>query len=250
MTTDKTGRIVWHDLFTPDRPRTMRFLQAIAGWDFVTEQATDFAWGGGQKDFVLACAGDEAGAGLAETPPGMPDGWIAYVEVADVDAMARCVPTLGGTVVRPPFDVPGVGRNALIRDPLGALLGLSLSRHDYPVPQRQFGAETYLSGTGVFPAEFYRHLFGWTICAQGVISGPSGTDVARTLHDTPPGDARAIWVPGLRVADPGAARQAGEALGARRLSDPPADPAPGHRVVLRDTGGACFCLVPTGKDIP
>ena len=88
------------------------------------------------------------GAGIAETPEGLDDGWIAYVEVSDVDATAVRAAALGGEIVRPPFDVPGVGRNALLRDPLGALVGLSLSRHDFPVPKRQFGEELYLSTNG------------------------------------------------------------------------------------------------------
>lgn len=135
MTADKIGRIVWHDLFSSDRQRSMAFYRRVAGWTYVTEHATDFAWGGGEKDFVLALLDGEAGAGFAETPNALPDGWTAYVEVADVDASITTAERLGGTIIRRPFEVPGVGRNALIRDPLGALIGLSLSRHDFPAPR-------------------------------------------------------------------------------------------------------------------
>ena len=163
MATDKIGQIVWHDLFTADRPRSMAFYESLADWQYAIEHATDFAWGGGQKDFVLALGGGEAGAGFAETPPGFENGWIAYVEVGDVDAAATLAETLGGIVLRPPFEVPGVGRNALIGDPLGAVIGLSLSRHGFPAPRRQFGQELYLTDGAPFPETFYAKLFDWHV---------------------------------------------------------------------------------------
>ncbi|MDC0660794.1 VOC family protein, partial [Leisingera sp. SS27] len=153
MLASKTGRIVWHDLFTPDRTRAMDFYRQAAGWRYQTEQAADFAWGGGEKAFVLALLDGEAGAGFAETPPGLQDGWIPYAEVSDVDAAAAQAEDRGGDILRSPFEVPGVGRNALLRDPLGALLGISLSRHSFPAPARQFGPEIYLSNGAGFPAE-------------------------------------------------------------------------------------------------
>ena len=119
MTHSKAGQIVWHDLFTSDRKRSMDFYRHIADWTYQVERATDFAWGGGEKDFVLALLDDEAGAGFAETPPEHENGWIAYIEVPDVDAAVKHVDALGGEIVRKPFEVPGGGRNALVRDPLG-----------------------------------------------------------------------------------------------------------------------------------
>ncbi|MEM9670742.1 MAG: VOC family protein [Pseudomonadota bacterium] len=97
MNADRTGRIVWHDLFSDDRPRSMEFYRRILGWRYKTEHATDFAWGGGEKDFVLALLDGEAGAGFVETPPSLTNGWIAYVEVRDVDAAAAIAAKLGGT---------------------------------------------------------------------------------------------------------------------------------------------------------
>ncbi|MEM8695812.1 MAG: VOC family protein [Pseudomonadota bacterium] len=246
MTTDKTGRIVWHDLFTGDRRRSMAFYQTVTGWHYETEHATDFAWGGGEKDFVLALSDDEAGAGFAETPPALTNGWIAYVEVAEVDASAIAAERLGGTIVRDPFEVPGVGRNALLRDPHGALVGISLSRHDFPVPQRQFGVEVYLSTAPAFPEEFYAQLFGWQAGspADGEqdgkhIAGPSGEDVALYLPDKPPSGTQAIWIPSLKVPQPEAALGDAEELGAIALGqEKPSD----RYAVLRDPAGAAICL--------
>ncbi|WP_299324419.1 VOC family protein [Parasphingopyxis sp.] len=246
MTTDKTGRIVWHDLFTSDRRRSMAFYERIAGWRYEIEHATDFAWGGGEKDFVLALSDNEAGAGFAETPPALPNGWIAYVEVADVDASAAAAKRLGGTIVRDPFEVPGVGRNALLRDPHGALIGISLSRHDFPVPERQFGVEVYLSAAPAFPMEFYAQLFGWEAgpLSDGeqdgrCIAGPSGEKVALYLPDEPPSGTQAIWIPSLKVTEPQAALDDAKTLGATVLGQ--GKPSDGH-AFLRAPDGAAICL--------
>lgn len=245
----RTGRIVWHDLFTGNRKRSMAFYQRLANWRYVTEHATDFAWGGGEKDYVLALSGDEAGAGLSETPPELTNGWIAYVEVGDVDAATADAETLGGTILRQPFDVPGVGRNALLRDPHGALIGLSLSRHDFPAPGRQFGVEIHLSDGPAFPAEFYAQLFGWkTVPAQTakkvgtVISGPSGAPVAVHLVGEPPDGRHAVWMPSVKVAQRDAALRDAEKLGAMAIGRMTSTSAQQHYPLLCGPDGEAVCL--------
>ena len=136
MTHSKVGQINWHDLFTSNRDSSMEFYGHVANWTYQVERATDFGWGCGKKNFILTLSGDEAGARLAETPSSQENGWIAYVEVPDVDVVVKRVDRLGGKIIRKPFEVPGVGRNALILDLLATLFELSLSRHSFPVPRR------------------------------------------------------------------------------------------------------------------
>ncbi|MCR9195825.1 MAG: VOC family protein [Hyphomonas sp.] len=249
MSDHKAGRIVWHDLFTGDRQGAMAFYERIAGWTYQIEHATDFAWGGGEKDFVLAVLGQEAGAGFAETPPELSNGWIAYVEVRDVDATAARAEQLGGAIIRQPFDVPGVGRNALLRDPLGALIGVSLSRHSFPAPRLQFGLEVYLSDTPAFPRAFYGPLFGWTPDplhseTQGgiAIAGPSGDDLAVQLAAKVPDGEHARWVPSLKVTNVTDALRNAEQAVAEPLGDVLSGPAQSRYPLLRDPDGAFLCL--------
>ena len=249
MTVDKTGRIVWHDLFTGNRQRAMEFYQRVAGWTYQTEHATDFAWGGGEKDFVLASSGNEAGAGFVETPPRLTTGWVPYIEVRDVDAAAAHAEKLGGTIIRQPFDVPGVGRNALLSDPLGALFGISFSRHGFPAPERQFGIEVYLSGATSFPEDFYSRILEWRFVsprfrARGddAIVGPSGKDVAVRLSRELPNGRQAAWIPNLKVLRQRIALRDAENLGATPLGDGMPQPAQLHSSLLRDPTGALFCL--------
>ena len=208
MEKNEVSQIVWHDLFTEDRQCAMSFYQNVAGWTYVTEQASDFTWGGGEQSYVLALSGQEAGAGFIIASPGFATGWIVYVEVPDVDATSALTEKLGGSIVRSPFDVPGVGRSALLRDPRGARFGITFSRHSFPVPQHQFGTEIYLTGVQPFPATFYSNLFGWKCLEapddthpQRVVSATDGKDVALILNDEKTVSRPACWVPAIKIKE-------------------------------------------------
>lgn len=225
----------------------MAFYQHVANWTYEVERATDFAWGGGEQDFVLALSGDEAGAGLAETPPEQENGWIAYIEVPDVDVAAKRVDTLGGQVVREPFEVPGVGRNALVRDPYGALVGISLSRHSFSVPRRQFGPEMYVSNRDDFPQAFYAELFGWQVSSKRdqdrvAFLGPWGDLVAIQHAAVWPTSSNAAWVPCIKVASVSDACRAAETKGARPAFVGAKKTVQTHSPILRDPDGAPFVL--------
>jgi hypothetical protein len=61
---------------------------------------------------------------LSMLPEGTPPHWNVYFNVEDVDAGATRLEELGGTTVAPAFDVPGVGRMAMVADPQGAMFWL------------------------------------------------------------------------------------------------------------------------------
>lgn len=251
MNSEKIGRIIWHDLFSSDPQRSMDFYGRVAGWQYETEHATDFAWGGGEKDFILALLDGEAGAGFAKTPEAFPNSWIAYVEVVDVDASCTQAEALGGTIMREPFEVPGVGRNALVRDPAGVLIGLALSRHDYPAPTRQFGPEVYLSRGGEFPAEFYSKLFDWVLSPAPAstdgkqrIIGPSSIDIGRYLSARAHGK-QAIWLPSVRVDDFESAAREAKVLEAHLLEMESYENRESSSLIMLDPDGTLICLVDT-----
>ena len=61
---------------------------------------------------------------------GVPEQWYAYLAVDDVDARVKEATAAGAQLMRPIFDVPRVGRTAILKDPTGAGLGWST-----PAPQ-------------------------------------------------------------------------------------------------------------------
>ena len=123
------GTFVWNELATSDVDGAKAFYTELLGW-----KAEDMPMPGGEGTYTILKAGDAMAGGLwkmeGEAFQGAPPHWMSYVEVADVDAAAAKVSSLGGTVMQPPFDVPGVGRITVIVDPQGATLALMKSAED------------------------------------------------------------------------------------------------------------------------
>lgn len=149
--------------------------------------------------------------------------------------------------MRQPFEVPGVGRNALVCDPLGALLGISLSRHNYTVPRRQFGPEVYVSNGDDFPEMFYAELFGWKVSPERRqegrdIRGPSGDRIAVQHSATWPAGSKAAWVPSIKVTSASDARRVAETNGAHPAFNDVDETVQTKSIILHDPGGAPFAL--------
>ena len=54
---------------------------------------------------------------------GTPPHWISYLEVDDIDVRLAKVVSAGGEIKREPFEVPNVGRIAIVQDASGAVMG-------------------------------------------------------------------------------------------------------------------------------
>jgi len=119
------GTFVWNELLTRDVDAAKAFYAAVAGW---TYEPKPMALGG--THWIASLTGRPA-AGImqmpAELPPSTPPHWFAYLEVDDVDARVATLGKIGGKLLKGPFDIPGVGRFAIIADASGAALGWSTS---------------------------------------------------------------------------------------------------------------------------
>jgi predicted enzyme related to lactoylglutathione lyase len=112
------GEFCWNELLTSDEAAATRFYSAVFGW-----QTAEFP-GAGVKYTIWKNQGKGVG-GLMERPSeAIPPHWLSYVTVSDVDAAAKRTGDAGGKVMMPAFDVPTVGRIAVIQDPQGASLGI------------------------------------------------------------------------------------------------------------------------------
>jgi uncharacterized protein len=117
------GVFVWDELATSDVGAAKSFYGEVLGWT-----TRDMDMGGGFTYTIFKRsddAEDANGVGGAmpqgEAPVTM---WMPYVAADDIDATAAKVTELGGTVLREPWDIEGVGRISIIQDPTGAVLGL------------------------------------------------------------------------------------------------------------------------------
>jgi predicted enzyme related to lactoylglutathione lyase len=115
------GVFVWDELVTTDIEGAKRFYGDVVGWS-----STDMDNPNGQGSYTIFGTGEQQRAGAMQRPQGVdaPPHWMLYVGSADVDADAKKAKGLGAQVYMEPFDVPTVGRLAILADPTGAAFGL------------------------------------------------------------------------------------------------------------------------------
>jgi len=53
----------------------------------------------------------------------VPESWMAYIAVDDVEARVKKATAAGAKLMKPIFEVPGVGRIAILLEPGGAAIG-------------------------------------------------------------------------------------------------------------------------------
>lgn len=126
MSASKHGTFSWCELLTTDVEGAKEFYSALLGWTTETVVHESFENGEDLEYNLVKVDGTEIG-GIMAVPAqaqGMPPAWGTYVTVDDVDAAAVKVQDLGGKVVVPLTDIPGVGRFCVIQDPQGAALTL------------------------------------------------------------------------------------------------------------------------------
>ena len=78
----------------------------------------------GQNYTVLKVGGNDVGGCTAPPMPDVRNHWHVYFAVEDADATAAKAAAEGGQVVVEPFDIPSVGRSAVLTDPQGAMFSV------------------------------------------------------------------------------------------------------------------------------
>ncbi len=114
------GAFSWSELMTTDVEAAKGFYSQLFGWS-----ARDMEMPNG--NYTTVQVGEASVGGIMRVPAeaqGMPPSWGVYVTVDNVEETLARAEKLGGTVVMPPMDVPGVGRMAVVRDPQGATLSV------------------------------------------------------------------------------------------------------------------------------
>ena len=115
------GNFCWNELLSRDPERDKKFYAKTIGWTFAKMETPD------GSPYWIATIGKKQVAGIMDlrSPAykGVPEAWMCYLAVDDVDARVKKAVKAGAKLMRPAFDVPGVGRIAILTEPGGAGIG-------------------------------------------------------------------------------------------------------------------------------
>jgi predicted enzyme related to lactoylglutathione lyase len=115
------GTFCWNELMTRDVERAKRFYAETIGWSFEPMPMAD-----GRSYWIASMDGKPVAGILPIDAPefaGVPESWMSYLAVDDVDARVAKALKAGARLMKPAFDVPGVGRIAILMEPGGAGIG-------------------------------------------------------------------------------------------------------------------------------
>jgi predicted enzyme related to lactoylglutathione lyase len=259
------GRFIWYELMTPDVGAAKRFYGAVVGWT-----AQDMPMGDGDHDHpeghaytILEANGEGVGGAMPLSAEhgaqGIPPNWTGYVCVDDCDAAAEKAKALGGSVMRAPSDIPGIGRFAIIADPHGAVTAIMK-----PIPPSDArpraprgtaghaGWHELYAGDENADIPFYQALFGWTETSRFDM----GAMGAYHLFANADGEVGGImpkpaqmpvpaWCYYFEVDDVDAGAERIKRAGGAIINGPMDVPGGSRVVQATDPQGAAFALVKT-----
>lgn len=165
----------WYDLVTTDTKAAAKFYGDVVGWTYEDMSQPGNAYG-------IFKVGNAGVAGLMPFPQGMQGhpGWNGYIGVEDVDAAAKKVGELGGTIHRGPIEVSGIIKFAVAADPQGAVFIIAKGLSTMPMPELPVGTPGTIGRRELYTADwkkdfdFYARMFGWTK-AEAHDMGEAGT---------------------------------------------------------------------------
>jgi uncharacterized protein len=114
------GNFYWNELMTRDAEKAKKFYGGTIGWTFDAMPMPDGIY------WIAKMDGQNVAGLFPLTDPkfdGVPEGWMSYLAVDDVDTRVNKAQSVGATLMRPIFDVPNVGRIAILKEPGGAGIG-------------------------------------------------------------------------------------------------------------------------------
>lgn len=114
---NEPGAFTWSELSTSDLGKSKAFYGEVFGW----------GWSG-SDEYAEGQVSGRTIAGVMprrpDLPAEVPDHWLVYFGIDDVDAGAERAKALGATVLLGPTDIPNTGRFSVLSDPEGAAFAI------------------------------------------------------------------------------------------------------------------------------
>ena len=111
------GSFCWADLTTTDPQAAARFYTGLFGWTVVP----------GDGGYLHIKNGESFIGGIPPahaSAPGTPPSWMAYIQVADIEATTDKARGLGANICVGPMSIANAGKMTVLSDPQGAYLAL------------------------------------------------------------------------------------------------------------------------------
>jgi uncharacterized protein len=233
----------WVDMGAPDLNAAVTFYSELFGWEGedMGEEAGHYHMM--SKGGKLVC-----GLGPAQDPG--PPRWTMYINVDDIDSIAKAIEANGGRVLVQPMEVMTAGKMAVFADTTGAVASVWQAK-DHAGSQlvNEAGAFTWSElHTSDLPKakQFYSDVFGWgwggaPEYAEVQVNGRS---IAGAMTRSPemPAEMPDNWL--VYFGSDGVDRDVERATASgASVAVPPTDiPNMGRFAVLIDPQGATFAL--------
>jgi predicted enzyme related to lactoylglutathione lyase len=241
------GKFVWFEHVSNDIPKARAFYEALFGWHTETMPMP-----GGEPYPVIHNGGAGIG-GYSKAPPGVPNAWLSYLSVSDVDASYKSALAAGAKSLMAPMDYGSAGRAATIADPTGGVFSLWKGAMGDPADVQELPVGAWywneLSTQDEKAAlAFYEKAFGFSHDAMPM---PNGTyyvlkqaeamraGLCKAMDASTP----AMWLQYVKVADCDAAAAKAVGLGAISCLPPTDIPGIGRFSLLRDPLGAMIAVM-------
>lgn len=258
--TNPHGSFIWYELMTKDPTGAAKFYGDVVGWT-VGESAP------GPVEYRMLGAPDGHIGGMLTLTDEICEGgafptWLPYLGVDDVDAAAARFAAAGGKIQFDPYDIPGVGRIAMVSDPQGVPLYImrgaseeastAFGRHalghvswnelmtpDHAAAIAFYGEQFSLTAIGTMPMGA---MGDYTFIANTESNG----EAIGAIMPTVPG-AKSGWGMYFRVADVTSAAARVAAGGGKVMQDPMEVPGGEWIINATDPEGVSFGLVAAHK---
>jgi predicted enzyme related to lactoylglutathione lyase len=254
-----TGDFIWYELMTPDPAGSKAFYDAVVGWDIEPQPA-------GAMDYRMIRRSDGGNAGgiMRITDEMASHGarpvWLGYLNVDNVDASVDSIERAGGKALMPAFDIPDIGRIAMVADAQGAPFyimkpippaGRENEKSDVfsPSENQRVGWNELSTTDPAGARRFYGEQFGWDssdFMDMGEMGeyrflDHHGTRIGALCGVMPGGQPK--WRFYFRVPSIEAAKQTAEDSGGTIHMGPHQVPTGDWIVIGSDPNGAEFALV-------
>jgi predicted enzyme related to lactoylglutathione lyase len=242
------NHFVWYELVTSDVAAAEAFYGKVVGWNAA-------AFDGGPGPYKILSMKGKGVGGLMPLPENMSQPfWMGYVGTPDIEAAVARWKRAGGSVHRA-FDIPNVGRIALVSDPQNVSLAMiqgasegSSEAFDQNAPGHGNWHELHTKDSKA-AFDFYAGQFGWTKGAA-LDMGPMGTyqlfeadgvQIGGMMNS--PSFPQPMWLYYFGTGDIDEATKRVTDGGGPILHGPSEVPGGGFIIQARDPQGAMFALV-------